>query len=210
MKPSQSAAAPIHLLPPLVLMLALAATATQATEAPWTLAQNDGRIQIFTRPVEGSPFLAVKATAQINAPIADVAAAMGDGNGCVVWRPICKSSEVLGTPSDTERYVRLVVDMPWPVKDRDMVVHSVSHIDADAQTLTVQLQPASDHFPEQDEIRAISTGEYQIKAITDHQVEFTYIMHTDLGGDLPAELVNPQLTASTYDDIARLQALTER
>jgi hypothetical protein len=184
--------------------------ATDATDSGWALQQDDGRIQVFTRPVADSPFLEVKATALINAPIADIASWMGDGNGCVDWREMCKSSEVLGTPSDTERYVYMVLDMPWPVADRDMVMHSIADIDTAAKTVTVQLQNASSKHPEQDYIRAISNGQYQIQALGEEQVEFTYIMHTDLGGDLSADLINPRVVESTYADIKQLQLLAEK
>lgn len=186
------------------------AFATDANDAEWALQQDDGRIQVFTRPVAGSPFLEVKATALINAPIADIASRMGDGNGCVDWREMCKSSEVLGTPSDTERYVYMVLDMPWPVADRDMVMHSIADIDTAAKTVTVQLQNASSKHPEQDYVRAISNGQYQIQALGEEQVEFTYIMHTDLGGDLSADLINPRVVESTYADIKQLQLLAEK
>jgi hypothetical protein len=186
------------------------AFATDANNAEWALQQDDGRIQVFTRPVAGSPFLEVKATALINAPIADIASKMGDGDGCVEWRVMCKSSEVLSVASDTERYVYMVLDMPWPVADRDMVMHSIAAVDIAAKTVTVQLQNASSEHPEQDYIRAISNGQYRIHALGEEQVEFTYIMHTDLGGDLSADLINPRVVESTYADIKQLQVLAEK
>jgi len=135
---------------------------------------------------------------------------MGDGDGCVEWRVMCKSSEVLSVPSDTERYVYMVLDMPWPVADRDMVMHSIANIDTAAKTVTVQLQNASSEHPEQDYVRAVSNGQYQIQALGEEQVEFTYIMHTDLGGDLSADLINPRVVESTYADMKKLQVLAEK
>jgi hypothetical protein len=195
----------------LPIALSLAASAVvYAAEAPWVLEQDEGRIQIYTRPVAGSPFREVKATALINAPIARVASVLGDGEGCSEWRAMCQSSEVLGTASDTERYVYQVLDMPWPLSDRDMVIHSIADIDMDAKTVTVQLESAPSKLPEQDYVRATSSGQYQIEALGEEQAVFTYIMHTDLGGDLSADLINPRMTASTYDDVKRLQALAEQ
>jgi len=186
------------------------AFAADATDAGWALQQDDGRIQVFTRPVAGSPFLEVKATALINAPIKDIASKMGDGDGCVEWRVMCKSSEVLSVDSDTERHVYMVLDMPWPVADRDMVMHSIAEVDTAAKTVTVQLENASSKHPEQDYVRAISNGQYQIQALSEEQVEFTYIMHTDLGGDLSPEMINPRVVESTYADIKQLQLLAEK
>lgn len=186
------------------------AFAADATDTDWALQQDDGRIQVSTRPVAGSSFLEVKATALINAPIEDIASMLGDGDGCMEWRVMCKSSEILSAPSDTERYVYMVLDMPWPVADRDMVMLSIANIDTAAKTVTVQLQDASSERPEQDYVRAISNGQFQMRALDEKQVEFTYIMHTDIGGDLSADLVNPRVVESTYADMKKLQVLAEK
>lgn len=192
-----------------VLSLALCAVANAAT-APWALEQDEGGIQIYTRDVAGSPFLEVKATALIKASVAHVAAVMGDGEGCSEWRAMCKSSELRGTTSDTERTVYMVLDLPWPISDRDMLIHSIVDIDVAAQTVSVQLQSTPEEQQEKDYVRAVTSGQYQIKALNEDQVELTYIMHTDLGGDLSADLINPRVTASTFEDIKRLQTLAEK
>ena len=194
----------------LAALLLLPCSLAWATDSPWALEQDEGSIQIYTRPVAGSPFLEVKATALIHAPIAHVAAVMGDGEGCSEWRAMCKSSEVLGTATDTERTIYMVLDMPWPVSDRDMVIHSVIDIDRANKTVSVQLEPASSEYPEKDYVRATTAGQYQIKALGEELSELTYIMHADLGGNLSADIINPRVTSSTYEDIKRLQVLAEQ
>ena len=193
----------------LVLSIQFSAV-TYAADDPWALEQDEGGIQIYTRAVAGSPFLEVKATALINASVEHLASVLGDGEGCSEWRAMCKSSEVLMSDSDAERYVYMVLDMPWPISDRDMVIRSIIDIDTAKKIVTVQLQSASSKYPEQDYVRAITNGQYQIKALAENRAEFTYTIHTDLGGDLSADLINPRVTAATYDDIKRLQALAEQ
>jgi START domain len=195
----------------LLITASLAASSTAVSnEAEWTLEKDEEQIKLYTRPVSGSPFLAVKAITLINAPMTKVADAFGDGDGCSAWRALCKSSEVLSMVSDTERYVYLVLDLPWPLSDRDMVIHSTAQIDPASRTATVQLASASSRHPAKDYVRAESSGEYTIKAISDEQVEFTYIMHTDLGGDLSPDVINPQVASSTFTDIAQLRLLAEK
>ncbi|MEZ5502909.1 MAG: START domain-containing protein [Halioglobus sp.] len=191
------------------LLLALSCTGF-ATGSPWVLEKDEDHIQLYTRSVAGSPFIAVKVTTTINAPIEKVASAFGDGNGCSQWRAMCKSSEVLSTVSDTERYVYLVLDLPWPLSDRDMVIHSVARVDPQSRTATVQLESASTMYPAGDYVRAESEGSYQITALSNEQVEFTYIMHADLGGDLSPDVINPRMASSTYEDVKRLRLLAEK
>ncbi len=195
----------------LLLTMSLAASASAvSTDSEWTLAQDEKHIQLYTRAVPDSPFLEVKATTLINASVEKVAETFGYGDGCSGWQTMCQSSEVLSTVSETERYVYLVLDLPWPLTDRDMVIHSTGQIDRDARTVTVQLQSDSSKHPAQDLIRAESHGMYKIKGLSDKQVEFTYIIRTDLGGDLSPDIINPRLASSIHSDVAALRMLAEK
>jgi len=194
----------------------LSATLSQASTATgpsdntdWQLQKRDNRISVYTREVKGSPYLAVKAIALIDAPIARVAQFLGDGDGCSQWRAMCKSSRVIDRPSQQERRVYLVLDFPWPVSDRDVVMHSATEIDPQSLTATVRLQSDSSQYPEDEYVRAESTGRYILRPVGEAQVEFTYIMHTDPGGGLSPELVNSRLTPTTIEDIRRLVQLAQ-
>ena len=198
----------------------LPAAGAQASEANWQLHQEkDARgpaidqekdgIAVYTRPVADSPFLQVKGTVALNSPAARVSELMGDGNGCAQWRTTCKSSTVLEQVSDAERYIYLVLDLPWPAADRDLVMHSKTVVDAASQTATVELVSDSSRHPAQDYVRAESQGKFVIRAVGEDRVEFTYIMHTDLGGDLPPRAVNSRLAETTLDELIRLRKLAE-
>ena len=73
---------------------------------------------MYTRAVADSEYLAVKATVRIDAPALQVAALMGDGSECMAWRDMCRSTRVLDAVSADERYVYMVLDLPWPLADR--------------------------------------------------------------------------------------------
>ncbi|MEM9254755.1 MAG: START domain-containing protein [Pseudomonadota bacterium] len=189
--------------------LTMVAAPASADEGDWSLQMQEGNVSVYTREVEGSPYHAVLGKVMINAPAARVAEFMGDGSRCAEWRAQCKSSKVLETISDRERYIYMVLDMPWPAKDRDMVVHITGHQDDANRVATITLQSDSEHYPEQKFIRAETRGEFVIKSLGANQVEFIYEMQTDLGGDLSPSLVNPRLTEATFQDLTKLQELAE-
>lgn len=193
----------------MVTVLLLSTAGVWSSGADWELQIEEADISVYTRPIEDSPYNEVKATAHISAPLARVAELMGDGNGCAEWRAMCESSEVIEVVTEHERYVYLVLDLPWPAKDRDMVMHSTTSIDPETFNATVELKTESSKHPPRDHIRAESSGQFVIKALSTEQVEFTYIMHTDLGGDLPAGAVNSRLADGALDDLRRLIDLAE-
>jgi hypothetical protein len=189
--------------------LLLSAAGAGATEDNWELQREEANITVYTRPVEGSPYHEVKATARISAPVERVAEFLGDGNGCVEWRTVCESSRVIETVSEHERYVYLVLDLPWPAQDRDLVMHTTTTINAESFSATVAMKSDSSRHPPADYIRAESTGQFLIRAVGPGQAEFTSIMHTDLGGNLPAGPVNARLAEGAFDDLNRLRELAE-
>ncbi|MCX2977057.1 START domain-containing protein [Candidatus Marimicrobium litorale] len=190
-------------------LISIAVAASGAIEPDWELQDEDGTLQVFTREVDASPFLEVMARVQINAPLARITEFLGDGSGCAEWRAMCRSSQVLEEVSAEERYVYLVLDMPWPLTDRDMVIHSQTRLDPDSSSAIVNLRTDSSRHPPGDFVRAESVGQFILRVLPDQQVEFTYIMHTDLGGDLPPESVNARLAESAMNDLKRLKALAE-
>ena len=187
----------------------LTATAAMSEDAPWQLLQQDEDILIYSRPVDGSPYNAIKATVLINAPITQVSKFMGNGDGCAQWRTKCKSSEVIESVSELERYVYAVLDLPWPATHRDIVLHSITEIDEEAKIATVYLQSNSSRHPATDYVRAETSGQFVIRIVSDQQVEFTYIMHTELGGSLPASRVNAGLADDAFEDLSLLRKLAE-
>lgn len=184
-------------------------TLADASAQDWQLEEQDGDISAYTREMSNSPFLQIKATAIIDASASRVSALLGDGNGCAGWRAMCKSSKVLETVSEQERYVYMVLDLPWPLSDRDMVMHTLTRVDPQSRTATVDLQTDSERHPPKDYVRAESSGQFIIRMLSETQTEFTYIMHTDLGGDLPAGTVNGRLAESAVADLERLKKLAE-
>ncbi|MFT6052165.1 MAG: hypothetical protein ACJAZ0_002271 [Halioglobus sp.] len=192
------------------LLVAITTAPVLSAEPPWELLQQNNDISIYSRPVDGSSYNEVKATALINAPLTHVSTFLGDGNGCAKWRTKCKSSKVIKPVSEHERYVYMVLDLPWPATDRDMIVHTTTHIDTQAKTATVNLQSSSSHHPPSKFVRAETSGQIVIRAVSDTQVEFTYTMHTELGGSLPAGRVNGELADGAFEDLSLLRQLAER
>jgi hypothetical protein len=192
------------------LLAVITAPAAMCEEALWELLQQDKDINIYSRPVDGSSYNEVKATVLINAPLTHVSTFLGDGNGCAKWRTKCKSSEVIKLVSEHERYLYMVLDLPWPATDRDVVLHSTTTIDAQVKTATVNLQSSSSHYPPSKFVRAETSGQIVIRAVGEKQVEFTYIMHTELGGSLPVGIVNSELADGAFADLSLLRQLAER
>ena len=135
---------------------------------------------------------------------------MLEGKGCNPWRELCQSSTVLESLPGSQRTIHMVLNMPWPLADRDMVIHSRATLDANNKAFTVNFTSADDSYPVKDYVRATSSGEYHIRARSEQQLEFSMIMHTELGGNLSPSIINDRLVENTLADITRLVNLAEK
>lgn len=185
------------------------AQAEAQIEPGWELQKDDDGIQLYTRKIAQSPFLEVKATTRISATMEKLTAVFGDGSGCAAWRNNCKASKVLRAESEQERYIYMVLDLPWPVSDRDLVVRSLSSVDAEARLATVDVTSVEGEHPEQDYVRAISRAQYLMHMVEPNEIDLTYTVHVDLGGNLSPGMINSQLASSTFKEIEQLVKLAE-
>ncbi|MFK7977233.1 MAG: START domain-containing protein [Halioglobus sp.] len=184
--------------------------AARLTDNPWTLEKEENNIRVYTRSVDGSDFAAIRASAVMKTNSDAVAAALGDGNGCAEWRDMCKSSRVLDVVSEEERLIYMVLDLPWPLSDRDVVMRSITAIDADAKKATVSLNSDSTAHPEQKHVRAECNGQFVIEVLSETEVEVAYEMHADLGGNISADLVKSRQLSATVKEMAALRELVEK
>lgn len=200
-----------QVLSALVVLLVgmLGAMSAVSTEAEWELQKDNAGIQLFTRKVDSSPFLEVKATARISAPMEKLTEVFGDGSSCPTWRDSCKSSKILRQTSEDERFIYMILDMPWPVSDRDLVVRSLSTTNVEAQQTTVEIVSVEDEYPEQKYVRAVSRAHYLMHRVAPGEIDFTYTVHVDLGGSISPGMVNSQLASTTFKEIEQLVEMAE-
>ena len=77
---------------------------------------------MHTRSVEGSPFDAVRTTTRMtDVRLSSLAALIEDAPACAEWTDSCAESYLVERLSDTESLVYTHNDMPFPVKNRDVL-----------------------------------------------------------------------------------------
>jgi hypothetical protein len=195
----------------ILLLITKAVSVTASIEdASWLLVKDKQGVKLYTAIIDGSDYVAVKAVTQIDASMETLVAVLGDGEGCNQWRELCQSSRVLQTLPDRERTIYMVLNMPWPLADRDMVIHSRATLDTENKAFTVNFSSAQDSYPMQDYIRAISQGKYHVRVTSEQQLEFSMVMHTELGGNLSPSIINGRLVENTLADVTRLVMIAEQ
>ena len=180
--------------------------------ADWTQKEDDDGIKVFVQEVAGSDYNEFKGVMTVRASVASVLAVLDDTPSGTQWIHNCVESKLLKHISFLERYTYQVSDLPWPVDDRDIVVHSVITQDPKTNAVTISLEAAPDFdFKKTDNVRVQkSKGFYLLEPLPEGYTRVTWRMHTDPAGSIPTSLVNALLVDMPYNTLKNLQDMLKK
>jgi hypothetical protein len=122
-----------------------------------------------------------------------------------------KSIEVLAKKSDNDVYYRLISDWPWPLKDRDVIMHQVIRQNILSKIIMVDAYAAPDYLPKDKnyiriqkwETHSISTP----KSDGTVEVDYRTIFHP--AGNIPSALIESTVEEITIKGMKKLLQLTQ-
>lgn len=198
-------------IPALALSLALGllvapVDVVRASEASWSLAREENGIVVYTRPVEGSGIREFKGSGVVAATVDSIRALLRDADHFKDWFPNLSESRLLAREGNVS-YQYYVLDLPWPVSDRDNVLRSETTIEPTSGRISIKTTAAPDYHPEQPERvrvrRALS--QWLLEPVTPGQTQVTFTMHLELGGGVPQWLINAQVVETPYDALTNMR-----
>jgi hypothetical protein len=183
------------------------ALADESKEAQWALAKDKQGIKVYTRKVEDIDFKEFKGVVTVETSLAGLVALLCDTEALPDWMANCTRVDLLEQISERETYTYTLSKAPWPVSNRDSILHNVISQDEDTGVVTITQTGKPDHIePKKNVVRV-----QQIKSIWQFtpkpgaQVEVVYQALSDPSGALPAWLVNSAVVSQPYDTLLKLQ-----
>ncbi|SDX25643.1 START domain-containing protein [Marinobacter mobilis] len=179
--------------------------------AEWSLSKTAGDIRIYTIEQPGSSFKAFKAVALMDVPIENLMAVMIDPTSCVAWVHGCTESYGFGEGTFGDRYAYSVNDMPWPVTDRDYVLHIQTEGNRASGEVVMHLNAVPEHREEFDRYVRVDRSDTVYRFIPEgRQTRMIWLQHTDPNGALPGWLVNSLLVDIPVKSLESLEQVAQR
>lgn len=173
----------------------------------WTLASQHEGIQVYTRPMPNSKIKAIKVVSPVNATITQLVATILDIQTCSEWVYHSKKNVLIkqNSPLDLIYYSELSV--PWPVENRDYVVHIQAEQHPQTKVVTINSPCIPGYMEEKDGIVRIShsVGRWTITPISKNQVRAEYMLEVDPMGTIPAWLTNLFATKGPLETFRQLK-----
>jgi len=172
-----------------------------AVESDWELQRDRDGIQIYTRSVEGSAYDAVRSVTVLeDVRLSALVALVEDTAACPEWADRCAESYVYKRIAPNESLIYTHNNMPFPVKDRDVLAHVTWTQDPNTGEVVMQSRAT------QGEMEVIkgrlrlteAEASWRFRPLPSGAVEVTNEAHINPGSALPGWLTNLLLVDTPY------------
>ncbi len=175
----------------LFLIVIFSCTLNASTDE-WKRIPNDNGMQIFEKNNNKGSLVSLKAEMILPFPIEQVACVLADISKKKQWVPSLIKNRILKETSNYQRIEYLLVDFPWPLKDRDFLFLVNVNVSDNARKITITTRSIIDDklAPETRFVRGVIHESNMILTDKNGQTKLSFITCTDPKGNLPKWAVN--------------------
>ena len=196
----------------LLVVLFAAASSAVAAEYPWELKKDVDGIRVYVRKVEGSSILEYKGTAVVDAGPEAVVRLFEEDPRMPEWFHQCAEARLIKANTREDKVLYFVISMPWPVQDRDLVFRRVRSKDPVTGAVEYRTSSLPGVYPEQNgKVRMpYLKGLWRFTPLGDGRTEMYYQQHSEVGGHIPAWLVNRLAVNIPFNSLSRFRQLLSK
>ena len=201
----------------LFMMIFTLFTLSQAGE--WTLVKEKKGITVHTREINGSDFLEFKGETVVEASVDTLVAILYDTPNAPVWLHECSFGMTLEEVAFEENYIFQIYNLPFPVSNRQVILHS--RLSWTQEGVRLDSQEVNTYCDEHQTSRCKrvveadlvnierSRGHYIFTPLSEKRTEVIWQQHVEPGGSIPTWLVNMLVVDIPFNTLSELQTLVK-
>lgn len=177
------------------------------SENEWELRKEEDGITVYTRASDSSDFRQLQMRVQLKTKLATMVAVFKNVPGYLDWVYSCISSEVLKVEASHEQFYYSESESPWPVSNRDVVMHSIVEQDKSTMVVTSTSKSFFGLKPEVEGNIRVTTlySKWTLTPIGEGVVDVVYFLSMDPGGWVPAWLMNMTISVGPFKTLVNLK-----
>lgn len=175
------------------------------------LRKDQDDIKVFTCKAENSKLKLIKATFTINISSVELIDLVKNVAGYNQWQYNTINAHLVKMISDKELIYYAEVVAPWPISNRDLVVHLRVEQDSLSSSITILANSLPDYIPIKKGIVRVpmSKSKWIISPITETSASIEYTMLINPGGSVPLWMVNMVAEEAPYRSFRDLKKIAE-
>ncbi len=164
-------------------------------DSQWELIKEQGPLKVYTRYSNNSEIRELRMTTNFKATIEDFIMALSDADSYKEWVYKCESSRLVQKISESELYYQVETDFPFPLSDRDLVVHTVQKFDKSGNFYSDSYARPDFQPIEKGVVRIdVFESHWKVTPRKDGSIDIDYHSKVDPAGNIPLWIVNLGLT----------------
>lgn len=193
----------------LSLYLTMPYAAAQQTEN-WALKNNKDGVKVYFKKT--ADVHEVKLVTSLHTSLSGIVSLFSDVSSYPNWGYKVMESKLLKKVSDTEMYYYTRLDFPWPLSDRDIIMHTSLTQDPTTKQIIAKSTAAPNYLPLNKDVVRISNAHTQWTLLpgTGGWPYIEYHIYSDPGGNLPDWLVNMAIDVGPRETIKSMRALLQQ
>jgi hypothetical protein len=175
----------------------------------WTLVSNETWIRIYKSEMSASNYKRIKVECIVDGTIDKLVRILNDVNNHKNWIYNTKNAYLIKKVSASEYYYYTETALPWPMQNRDAVVHIKFQRDNANHALNIVAYGEPDYVPlVNGKVRVPrSANTWQVTVPEPNKLQIVYIFEAEPGGHIPPWLVNTFVNKGPYESFRKLAEL---
>ena len=175
------------LLPGLASLFVAALCFAEAPAGGWSVIEEERGITVSRREQPGCGLPSFRGQGPVRGGVLQILALMLDSNSVDQWADGVNESRLLKRIDENVELIYLYSDLPWPVRDRDMIVRRTVQVVKPGEEFHIHLKCEPTATPEVDgavRVKKCKSG-FRLRRLDESNTEIDYEMNLDPGGLLP-------------------------
>ena len=183
--------------------------ATTYSQYNWKLDKDKDGIKVYESEIKNSNFKSIKVECVLQGTYDKLMAILNDVSRHKDWVYNSKGSNILKRNSPYEFYYYTETRIPWPMSNRDAVIHLTMIRDSLNRFLKITATGVPDFIPEKSgKVRVPrSSINWFVTMPSSTSLSIVYTFEADPGGSMPAWLVNMFADKGPYESFKKLSAI---
>ena len=178
--------------------------------AAWKVRRDRDGIEVSVRPVQGSPHAQIRARMVLDVSVASIVALLRDKDACGDWIAYCAEARVLERFGKRQALSYTWTDMPWPIRDRDVVARVYLERDAASGVVRFSADADPEALPEESgRIRLRHASTRWVLTPTDEGIDIELRTHVDPASAVPAWILNSLIVDAPHGTLSRMRNLLQ-
>lgn len=192
-----------------LLFLAIGALPAQTSDG-WALKNNKDGVKVYYKTT--GDVQEIKLATTLQTTLDGIMQLFTEVENYPQWGYKVTEARLLKRVSAHEVYYYSRLDFPWPMSDRDLIMHTQVVQDAVTRRVIATSTAVPDYLPANKDVVRIreATTKWILIPRSDGWLDTEYIIHSDPGGDIPDWLVNMAIDVGPRETINSMRKMLNK